>query len=77
MAKKNSPQPVRPKRSALGSAQINTGGRAAKHVEKDLSVFADRDEADGLEYQHAVNSPRKDGHHLDSKVSAPYISYLY
>ncbi len=54
MARKHTPQPVRSKWSALDSAQITTGRKTTKRVEEDLGVFADREEFDGAEYQHAV-----------------------
>lgn len=61
------PQPVGSKRSALKSAHITK----ANDTQENRGVFADHNEVEGAEYQHAVNSPAKNGRRLDSKVCIP------
>lgn len=75
MAKKKKtgpPQLAKLKRSALNSAHITTNTKTSRNVEEAHGIFADRDELDGPEYRHAVNSPPKNGRRLDSKVSVAY-----
>lgn len=61
------PQRVGLKLSALKSAHITK----VNDTQENRGIFADHNEVEGAEYQHAVNSLAKNGHCLDSKVRIP------
>lgn len=67
--------PTKAKRSAVKGAHIVKNNTADHNIQEDYGVFADRDEFEGPEYEHAVNSPTKNGRRLDNKVSTKFFDF--